>query len=171
MGHQFQYSTAGDVTKEILENYSTLGQIDYDRLEREGNRWDLKDLSLKDKFTRIDYQPIPGDEKYPMVLMTGNTLHHSGSLTQKCEEINVIEREGFCQINPEDAKELDIKSGDWVAVESPSGKIEIKAKINDEIQKGTIFIPLNFEEIEVNLLMNKDKAVDRVRIRKVESEE
>ncbi len=171
MGHEFEYQTAQDITREILEKYSGAGQVDQSKVNSQGERWRLKDLSLTDRCKKTDYRPIPDDEEYPIILMTGNTPHHFGSLTQKSEEINLMEKEVFCQISPDDAKTLDIKSGDGIAVESPCGKIEIKAQINDEIQRGTIFIPLNFEEVKVNLLMNKDEAVDRVRIKRVESEE
>jgi len=104
-----------------------------------------------------------------MILMTGNTSHHFGSLTQKSEDVNLIEKECFCLIDAEDAKRMNINTGDWIAVESPKGKIEIKAKIDEEIQEGTLFIPLNFEEIKVNLLMDRNKSVDCVRIKRVES--
>ncbi len=171
MDHEFNYQTSEDITKEILNIYSGQGEIDEIKLKGEGIRWEVKDLSLKEKFKKIDYQPFPEDKKYPIILITGNTHHHFGSLTQRSENINIIEKEGFCFINSEDAKGMSVKSGEWVAVESLKGKIEIKTKINDEIQPGTLFIPLNFEEIPVNSLMDKDKLVDRVRIKRVESKE
>ena len=169
MDNEFKYQTAGDITREIFGIYSKLSQINEEKLEKEGERWGTKNLNMKEKFKKIDYQPLPEDKEYPVILMTGNTQHHFGSLTQRSENINIIEKEGFCQVNPDDAKQTNIKSGDLITVESPKGKVEIKAKINDEIQPGTLFIPLNFEEIQVNILMDKDKLVDRVRIKRVES--
>ena len=171
MDHEFNYQTAEDITNEILQIYSGLGKIDDIKLECEGERWILKDLDFKDKFKKVDFKSLSEDKEYPMILMTGNTHHHFGSLTQKSENINIIEKEGICQINPVDAKKMNIKPGDLITVESPKGKVEVKVKINDEIEPGTLFIPVNFEEIQVNSLMDKDKLVDRVRIRRVESEE
>jgi NADH-quinone oxidoreductase chain G len=171
MDHDFGYLSAGDVTKEVLKTYSSTGLIDETVLKDKGCRWELKDPHLTHKFKKVDYQPVPEDEEYPMILMTGNTLHHFGSLTQKSEEVNLIEKEGFCQINPEDAKRLKIKSGHRIGLESSKGEIEIRAQVDEEIEQGTVFIPLNFEEIKVNILMDKDKLVDRVRIRRVESGE
>jgi formate dehydrogenase alpha subunit len=169
MGNEFGYLTAQDITREILQKYSGLSQTDESKLEREGVCWESKDFDSRDKFKKTDYHPLPEDDEFPMILMSGNTHHHFGSLTQKSEEINLIEKEGFCEMNPEDAANLDVNSGDWITVESPSDKIKVRAKINDEIQKGTIFIPLNFEEIKVNLLMDRNKSVDRVRIKRVKS--
>lgn len=169
MDHDFGYLRAGDVTKDVLKTYSGTGQIDETVLKDKGYRWELKDLRLTHKFKKVDYQPIPEDEEYPMILMTGNTLHHFSSFTQKSEEINLIEKEASCQINPEDAKRVNVKSGDRIELESLKGKIEIRAQVDEEIEQGTVFIPLNFEEIKVSILMDKDKLVDRVRIRRVES--
>jgi NADH-quinone oxidoreductase chain G len=171
MDHELEYSTSTDITKEILNNYSSFGKIDNGQLECEGEVWNLKDISLRDRFKKVDYQFIPEDKEYPMTLITGNTHHHFGSLTQKSENINLIEKEGFCEINPEDAEKLNINSKDLITVESPKGKIGVKAKINNEIQQGIVFIPSNFEEIKVNLLMNRDKPVDKVRIKRVENRE
>lgn len=171
MDYEFEYQTEEDLTKEVLKIYSNLGEVDKVRLTSEGERWELKDLGLEDKVKKVDYQPIVEDQEYPMILMTGNTLHHFGSLTQRSEEINLIEKEGLCQMNPGDAKRLKVKSGDRIALESSKGEIEIRAQIDEEIQQGTVFVPLNFEEIRVNILMDKDKLVDRVRIRRVESKE
>ncbi|MGB2697280.1 MAG: NADH-quinone oxidoreductase subunit NuoG [Candidatus Zixiibacteriota bacterium] len=171
MDHEFNYQTSEDITKEILKIYSSLSEIDEIKLEGEGIQWEVKNLSLKEKFKKADYQPLPEDEEYPMILMTGNTYHHFGSLTQRSENINIIEKEGLCLINPDDAKGMNIKSGDLIIVESPKGKVEVKTKIDEDIQEGTLFIPLNFEEIQVNILMDRDKPVDRVRINKVKSRE
>ena len=171
MGQEFGYLNAGDVTIRVLKTYSRLSQVNEQALDEQGERWILRDFSSIDKFKKVDYQPRAEDAEYPMILMTGNTLHHFRSLTQKSEEINLIEKEGLCQVNPEDAKKQGIESGDWIALESPSGRIEIKAQISHEIQEGTVFVPLNFEEIKVNILMDKDKLADRVRIRKVQSKE
>jgi anaerobic selenocysteine-containing dehydrogenase len=74
-----------------LNNYSSFGKIDNGQLECEGEVWNLKDISLRDRFKKVDYQFIPEDKEYPMTLITGNTHHHFGSLTQKCESINLIE--------------------------------------------------------------------------------
>jgi NADH-quinone oxidoreductase chain G len=171
MDYEFKYQTAGDITKEILGIYSNFNQINEVKLEREGDIWEVKNLSLKERLRKMDYQPLPEDREYPMILITGNTHHHFGNLTRRSENINIIEKEGLCQINLEDAKKMNIESGDLITVESPKGKVEVKVKIDDEIQPGTLFIPVNFEEIQVNSLMDKDKLVDRVRIKRVESEE
>ncbi len=163
-GADFDYSQAKDITSEIEKVVPYYSGCRYDEIDNEGKR---TDLSLKKEgFKRADPEEIAEDRGYPFVLITGNTYHHFGGLTQKGENLNSIVPQGFCEVNPEDAKSLNISDKEKVLLESSSGKIEILAKLNGFIQKGTVFLPINFEEIKYNILMEKDKLVDRVRIKK-----
>ncbi len=165
-GSDFDYPQAKDITSEIAEVVPIYSGFKCEQIDENGKRLDLSFEKEKVRFKRADYKKIPDDKEYPFVLITGNTYHHFGTLTQKGENLNSVVSEGFCEINPEDAKNLDIFDGDLIKLESLSGKIEIKAKLKGNIQKGTVFVPINFEKIRYNLLMDKDKLVDRVRIRK-----
>ncbi len=165
-GSDFDYPQAKDITSEIAEVVPIYSGFKCEQIDENRKRLDLSFEKEKVRFKRADYKKIPDDKEYPFVLITGNTYYHFGTLTQKGENLNSIVSEGFCEINPEDAKNLDIFDGDLIKLESLSGKIEIKAKLKGNIQKGTVFVPINFEKIRYNLLMDKDKLVDRVRIRK-----
>lgn len=166
-GSDFDYPQAKDITSEIAEVVPIYSGFKCEQIDENGKRLDLSFEKEKVRFKRADYKKIPDDKEYPFVLITGNTYHHFGTLTQKGENLNSVVSEGFCEINPEDAKDLDIFDGDLIKLESLSGKIEIKAKLKGNIQKGTVFVPINFEKIRYNLLMDKDKLVDRVRISKL----
>ncbi len=52
------------------------------------------------------------------------------------------EQAAYSQLNPEDADSIDVKEGDNVLVKSAGGEVVLKAVITDEIQRGTIMIPL-----------------------------
>ena len=164
LGYEFEYTLAKQITDEISEKVSGYSGLKFEKIPNEGRIKEKSWAKGKAEFKKADYQELPEEKEYPFILMTGNTLYHFGSLTQKAENINWIEKEGFCQISPEDAKNLEIKNDDLISLEAPSGKIEIKVRINLDIQKGTVFVPVNFEEIKFNILMDKDKKVDRVKI-------
>ena len=53
-------------------------------------------------------------------------------------------------IHPEDAEEHGIQDTDMVCVESDRGKVDIKAKVSDEIKKGVLSTTFHFPEIMVN---------------------
>jgi NADH-quinone oxidoreductase chain G len=166
LGYEFGYTTAKQITEEISEKVSGYSGLKFEKIPDEGGIREKRCEKDKTEFKKADYQELSEEKEYPFILMTGNTLHHFGSLTQKSENIDWIEKEGFCLTNPEDAKNLEIENGDLISLESPSGKIEIKVRIDPDIQKEAVFIPVNFDEIKFNILMDKDKKVDRVKINK-----
>ena len=61
-----------------------------------------------------------------------------------------ISTEDVLLINPKDANDNLIKEGDMVCLESPRGKVDIKAKITDEVNPGVMSTTFHFPEIMVN---------------------
>ena len=58
------------------------------------------------------------------------------------------------QISTQDAKQLDIKDGDKISIESRRGKIETNARVTDKIQEGVVFMSFHYKESAANLLTN-----------------
>lgn len=52
------------------------------------------------------------------------------------------EQAAYCQINPEDAKTMGVEEGNRVSVKSAGGEVVLNAKITEEIQRGSVMIPL-----------------------------
>jgi anaerobic selenocysteine-containing dehydrogenase len=57
---------------------------------------------------------------------------------RECAEIRKLCPEPTLEMNPEDAEKYGIADGDMVIVESPRGKIELRAEITDDIKKGVV---------------------------------
>jgi formate dehydrogenase major subunit len=55
-------------------------------------------------------------------------------------------------INPADAQQNGIADGDMVCVESPRGKVDIKAKVTDEVKPGILSSTFHFPEIMLNVI-------------------
>ena len=55
-------------------------------------------------------------------------------------------------INPQDASDNHIEDGDMVCVTSARGKVDIKAKISEEVRPGVMSTTFHFPEIMVNLI-------------------
>ena len=62
----------------------------------------------------------------------------------------LIVTDDVLMINPEDAAKHLINEGDMVCVESPRGKVDIKAKITDEVRPGILSSTFHFPEIMMN---------------------
>ena len=90
------------------------------------------------------------DEKtYPLHLHIFRTMALTGSRNanqpwlQSIVGEYLLERwETWVEINPETAHRLGISDGDWVWVESPKGKIKVKAKLYKGAMPDVVSIPL-----------------------------
>ena len=96
------------------------------------------------------------DEDYPFTLTTGRIMFHfhTGTMTRRTALLNREVPTGYVEINPGDARALDIADGKQVSVRSRRGAIEIKARVTERVPKGVIFIPFHFAECAANVLTN-----------------
>ncbi len=147
--------------EEIFNEYkkSTAGRLcdissfSYDQLPKQwGGKWlysnlEFKTPSKKAKFNPAKYTPPSDKLDYPFtfILTTGRTKKqwHTMTRTGKSFELVRGEDEPFIMLNEDDAYELGIIEGDYVNIESPRGKIYIKAKIGD-VKKGVAFAPFGY---------------------------
>jgi predicted molibdopterin-dependent oxidoreductase YjgC len=75
-------------------------------------------------------------------------------MSRRSKGLDEICKEGYIEISPEDATSLSIKDGDMVVVSSRRGKINIKAKVTERVDRGVVFIPFHFAECAANVLTN-----------------
>lgn len=81
-------------------------------------------------------------EEYPFVLTTGGrdyAFYHS-AWTNIAKQ-RILEPWPYVEINEEDARELQIADGEWVYVESPRGRVKMRARVHLGILKGVISMP------------------------------
>lgn len=104
------------------------------------------------------YEPpaeVP-DEEYPFYLSTGRVLEqwHTGTMTGRIPELRKSAPEAVVNMNPADAQDLGIKTGERVRVISKRGEMVFKVDINGRTtpQRGTLFVPFFDENKLVNLL-------------------
>jgi len=172
MGYRMSYGSPSDVMDEIASLTPIYGGVYYDRLEGDDLQWPCPDRDHpgtkflhKDRFARgrgrfhaVEYVPPAEypDEEYPLLLTTGRLLQHfhTGTLTRRSEVLDTLVPECPVEINPEDARQLGVRDGDEVRVESRRGEISAKARVTGRSAVGSIFIPFHFSEAAANLLTN-----------------
>jgi len=96
-------------------------------------------------------------EDYPLILTTGarvspftHSRHRNVARLRKLAPYPAVE------INTGTAREMGIATDDWVVVESPKGRLRIKAKVTDDIHPRVVSISHGWEEANVNLLTDGD---------------
>ena len=170
LGYPMTYASPKEVMDEIASLTPSYGGIRYDRLETTGLQWPCPTpdhpgtpFLHKDKFTRgkgkfhvTPYVPAPElpDEKYPFLLTTGRVLYHFHTvMTRKSKSLSEIYPEGVLEMNPEDAKRLQIQPDNGlVEVASRRGRVRVKVKVSENLPSGVVFMTFHFKEAAANLL-------------------
>lgn len=167
-----------------LNDYMDIGEADYDVLgsipfiwgekikhfltpEKKGNLFFVENKLLSERTTL----------QYPFVLLTGRTRDqwHSGTKTNLPATLLKNKELDFCEIHPNNAKELHIKDGEEIKIISKRGELVSKAYVTEDIKEKTIFIPVSNRKINylTNDLLDKESLQPdynhtAVRIEKIE---
>jgi len=165
------YDTPAAVMEEIRRLTPIYGGVFHDRLPFGGIPWPVPSLDHPgtprlhtERFTRgrgrfvpVSWRPPAEeqDDRFPFILTTGRTgTHwHGGSMTRRIHLLDREEPSPFVEINPEDARSLDIRERELVTVTSRRGSITLPARVTPSVPPGVVFIPFHFAEAPVNTLM------------------
>jgi formate dehydrogenase major subunit len=88
---------------------------------------------------------------YPYILTTNRELEHynCGAMTRRTANEKILKSD-YLMIHPEDAAANLINEGDFVCLESPRGKVDVRARITDEVKPGILSTTFHFPDIMVN---------------------
>jgi len=172
MGYEMKYENPEEIFKEITTLTPSYGGMTYERLGLDGLQWPCPNAEHpgtqflhKDQFTRgkglfhgieyLDPAEMPDDE-YPYFLTTGRMFvhYHTGTMTRVSPHLDSEQKNGYVEINPQDAKALDVKDGDTVKLSTRRGEIEAPARVSNNVKPGLLFVPFHFAESPANILTN-----------------
>lgn len=193
MGYPQPDYTPNGMLEEISQIVPFFAGITWDRLGKNGLQWpvakDGTDTQIlhKTDFKRgkgyFEFNPweetqelVSHAKDYPYILTTNRELEHynCGAMTRRTANKEIL-KDDYLMIHPEDAQENLINEGDYVCLESPRGKVDVKARITDEVKQGILSTTFHFPEIMINNLtgdihdseaMCPEYKVVAVRIRK-----
>lgn len=177
MGYPMSYPNAAAIMEEIASLVPSYGGIRHDRLKgNAGLQWPCPDTSHPG--TRFLYaERFPTDDgrasfsvltqqraiedinaDYPLIVDTGRQLEHydTGTMTRRSHGLNYMRPEGEVEINPEDAKRSDLKSGDWARLTTRRGSIEARVYVTDRMPQGMVFYPFHYPEQSANNLIGTE---------------
>jgi predicted molibdopterin-dependent oxidoreductase YjgC len=96
------------------------------------------------------------DSDYPLTLIVGELLFHSGSLSRYSENLNKIVSSTNLLISPETASALNISDESSVRVSSRNGAVTVPVTYSDDLVAGVLFLPRHFTDAPVSELMVPD---------------
>jgi len=172
MGYSLSYDSVEAIMEEVAALTPIYGGIHYDRLDNFGLQWPCPNRNHpgtkylhKDTFTRgkgkfhvVHYLPPTEitNEEYPFILTTGRIYYqfHTRTMTGRSEALSRESPEGYVEINPADAKDLNIRTGSEVKVSTRRGQVITKALVTEAVPQKTVFMPFHFKEAAANILTN-----------------
>lgn len=109
----------------------------------------------------LDWKPLkePCNTNFPIVLNTGRTVEqwHTRTKTKTIQILNDLAPEAWVEINPVDAKKLQVTSGERLDISSIRGRINnVLVKESQNIRVGTIFVPFHFSDQLINAITIAD---------------
>ena len=168
----WDYKSAAEIFEELSALTPAYAGMSYDRLERGGLQWPCPNkyhpgtpVLHKDRFVRglgkfhpVEHAPAAEepDQEYPFFLSTGRIQfhYHTGTMTRRSRGLNCVAPEGFVEMHPEDAADLDIQDGERVRLLSRRGSITCRVRLTERSPRGVVFSTFHFKESPVNLLTN-----------------
>ncbi len=170
MGYKQADYTGKEVLSEVSKIVPFFEGVKWDELGDNGKQWpvladgtDTKILHTnefkrgKGKFVFKEYVETPEiieySEEYPYILTTNRVLEHynAGTMTRRTGNSKII-TEDILMINPSDAKEHGIETNDMVEIESPRGKVSIRASVTNEVKSGILSTTFHFPELMLNIV-------------------
>ncbi len=178
MGYNMNYKNAEEIFDEMTSlTPKSYAGMTYERLGIDGLQWPCPDIDHpgtpylhKDQFTRgkgkfhaIEYRDpaeLP-DQEYPYFLTTGRMFahFHTGTMTRVSKHLDLEQKTGYIEINPQDAAEVGVRENEVLVVTSRRGEMEVPARITENVPPGTLFLPIHFGENPPNVLTDAN-AVD-----------
>jgi formate dehydrogenase major subunit len=173
LGLGWNYAGPDEVYAEMAAAMPSLANISWARLERENavtypaKAADVPgdDIVFGDGFPTatgrgrlVPASPQPPvespDAEYPMVLTTGRQLEHwhTGAMSRRAAVLDEIEPGAVASLNPADLAALGLAPGAPVRVATRRGAIELRARQDEAVPRGMVFIPFAYAEAAANRL-------------------
>jgi formate dehydrogenase major subunit len=160
----------GKILQEIAQIVPFFAGVTWENLGTNGKQWPVKpdgtDTKIlhtetfkigKGKFHHFDFEEskelVQHAKEYPYIITTNRELEHynAGTMTRRTRNVQIL-KEDVLLIHPEDAARHFIQDGDMVCVESPRGKVDIKARLTDEVKPGVLSSTFHFPEVMLNMI-------------------
>lgn len=96
---------------------------------------------------------IENKKDFPYILTTNRELEHynCGTMTRRTGNAEILEVDTL-MIHPNDADKHGIQEGDMVCIESARGKIDVMARVTDEVKEGILSSTFHYPEVSMNVL-------------------
>jgi formate dehydrogenase major subunit len=176
LGHDWHYDAAEDIWEEVRSLSPIHAGMSYSRLEElQGIQWPsysedrVEPSFLHSRLWETDPaargRPAPFavlrhsppvdvlDEEFPLRLTTGRRLDSYNTGVQSGGFASPLRRGENIELSPEDARRLDVTSGEEVRISSRRGTVTAPVFVDPALRPGLVFMTMHFpDEVDTNSL-------------------
>ena len=93
------------------------------------------------------------ESRYPLSLVLGELLFHSGSLSRYSGNLNKVVSTPCLLVNPATAAQYKIPDESMVKIFSANGSLAVPARYSEDMVPGVVFLPRHFADARASDLM------------------
>lgn len=168
MGYKQPDYDAATMLEEISQIVPFFAGVKWDELGDNGKQWPVLPDGSDTEILHIDQfkigkgqlkiadwtetqEIVQNAAEFPYIITTNRELEHynAGTMTRRTRNAQIL-TEDVLLINPADAEKHGIVTGDMVCVSSARGKIDVRARVTDEVKPGILSSTFHFPEIRMN---------------------
>ncbi len=109
-----------------------------------GDRIQLAIPELLDWIGRLDPAADQPDPDYPFSLVNGQRRAHNANQILRPPAWRKSDPDGALHIHPSDLADLGLEAGDWVAVVTPTGRVVVRAEVDESMRRHQVALPHGF---------------------------
>ncbi len=109
----------------------------------------------KGKFHYYDWREseelVKHRNEYPFILTTGRELQHynCATMTRRTANAEILPKD-VIMINPKDAKDKNLLTGDRATLKSDRGEVTLEVEVTDRVKRGIVRTTFHFPEVLIN---------------------
>jgi anaerobic selenocysteine-containing dehydrogenase len=161
------------LTEEAPQGFQ-YASVKYKEYEKEGFRTPSGKVEIySETLANLGYDPMPTfreppespfatpelAQDYPLILTTGaRHLEFCHSQHRNVPSLRQRVPEPLAEIHPNSAHQFGIGDGETIFIETKRGRIEIKAKVTEDIVPGVVAIPHGWAQANANILTDESPA-------------
>ncbi len=136
LGASLGYGSAEDVVRDIRTAYVDAPQVATPKLQRVETP-----------------RAVGGDSGFPLRLFTGRLMFDRGTIQGRSSVIPGLAPDPAIEVNPADAARAGLVDGAPALVTTAAGRLELPAKVTEDVPAGAVFVPFGYNSAPVGALM------------------
>jgi NADH-quinone oxidoreductase chain G len=153
-GQKWSHANEHAVTAEIAKAVPIYANLTWAALGDQGLQWDAGAVRSQPVYRKAEQPKLSGGKEGALALVGGRVLFDGGSLFRRTPQLHGIAYPTVVGLNPADGERLGVSDGLEVTVRNSNGAVTLAAKLDAQVQTGTVWLPESLPGAPVGALLN-----------------